>query len=124
VATIALTFTALYCRGPFAAFFAATFFEVAGSAFAVAAFLSAQRFLRAATIAFLPAVLSFRFGLGAFVTDGDPDWPLDSAHRFRCASAMRFRAAALIFRRLPIGTAGAALGSVGPPSSIRRTSAI
>ena len=73
-----------------------------------------------------PAALSFRFGFGtsgATGDDGSDDF-LDSAHRFRWASPMRFRAAALIFRRLPFGTSGAAAVAVGPPWSIWRSSAI
>jgi hypothetical protein len=83
-----------------AAFSTAGFFATTGTA-AAAAFFAAQRFLSAATIAALPAALSLRCGFAVPVLDGDPGWPLDSAQRFRCASPMRFRTAALIFRRLP-----------------------
>src|ERR1019366_7912062 len=68
------------------------------------------------------AALSFRFGLAAAGAAGD-DVFLDSAHRFRWASPMRFRAAALM-RRLPFGTSGAAAVAVGEPVSIWRSSAI
>src|ERR1035437_10094301 len=74
-------------------------------------------------MAFLPAALSLRFGLGAFGATGDEVF-LDSAHLFRWASPMRFRAAALIFRRLPCGPPGAAAVAVGPPGSMARSSAI
>jgi hypothetical protein len=85
--------------------------------------LIAHRFFNAATMAALPAALSLRF---AFVVDleADADSPLDAAHRFRCASLMRFRAAALIFRRLPFVGSGAAVSSVRPPGSMARSSAI
>ena len=55
------------------AFFAVDFFATAGVAFTAAAFFAAQRFLRAATMAALPAALSlglrFRFGASAGAAD-------------------------------------------------------
>jgi hypothetical protein len=91
----------------------------------VAARFAAQRFFNAATIAALPAVLSFRFGLGASGATGDDgtDFFLASAHRFRWASPIRFRAAALM-RRLPFGPSGVAAVAVGVPVNIWRSSAI
>jgi hypothetical protein len=56
--------------------------------------------------------------------DAEADSPLDAAHRFRCASPMRFRAAALIFRRLPFVGSGVAVGSVRRPGSMARSPAI
>src|ERR1019366_3269439 len=89
---------------------------LAGACWALAAFFAAarfaaQRFFNAATIAALPAALSLRFGLVASGATGDngTDSFLDSAHRFRWASPMRFRAAALILRLCFVGAAGAAV---------------
>src|ERR1035437_9593038 len=132
---------AAFCGRLTAAFFAlfreaftGTFFAAAlaaGACWALAAvaasaFTLAHRLRVASAMAFLPAALSFRFGLGASGATGDdgPDDFLDSAHRFRCASPMRFRAAALIFRRLPVGPSGVAAVAVGPPWSVARSSAI
>src|ERR1017187_3695995 len=116
-------------RAAFTRAFLATF--LAGACWGLAAFFAAarfaaQRFFKAATIAALPAALSFRFGFGASGATGDDrsDSFLDSAHRFRWASPMRFRAAALIFRRLPFGPSGVAAVAVGEPVSIWRSSAI
>src|SRR5438105_1729761 len=69
-----------------------------------AAFLAAQRFFNAATIAARPAALSFRFAfLAAF---GAAVFSFDAAHLFRCASAMALRPAALILRLFrPFGVA-------------------
>jgi len=53
---------------------------------AAAAFFRAHRFFAAATIATLPAGLSFRFGFAGALGS---DFFLDSAHRFRCASATK-----------------------------------
>jgi hypothetical protein len=56
-------------------------------------------------IALLPAAESFRFFFGVSgVTDfrDGSDWLLDKAHRFLCASPIRFLAAALIFRRFGV----------------------
>src|ERR1039458_943077 len=69
-------------------------------------------------IALLPAAESFRLGLGAA-----SEVFLGAAHLLRCASAMRARAAALIFRRLRFGDSGAE-GSAGPPDNRDRSSAI
>jgi len=87
---------AAFC-GRFAATFFVAFREAFTGAFFVAVFLAArflatvevsaffaawnaaQRFFVASTMAFLPAALSFRFGLGAFGATGDEVF-LDSAH--------------------------------------------
>lgn len=90
-------------------------------AFAASALFSAHRFFVAAMIARLPAAESFRLGLAAA---SGVEVFLDAAHLLRCASAMRARAAALIFRRSRIGDSDAAVGSGRPPSSIPRSSAI
>jgi hypothetical protein len=84
-----------------------------------------QRFLVAAIIAFLPAAEGFRFGLGAASgADGSAAF-LEAAHLFRCASAIAFLPAALIFRRFRLGGSDvAAVGSAGPPGSMARSSAI
>ena len=109
-------------REAFTGPFFADFLAAGDWAFAAARF-AAQRFFKAATIAALPAALSFRFGLGVSGATGAEVF-LDSAQRFRCASPMRFLAAALIFRRLPFGPSGVAAVAVGPPWSIWRSSAI
>jgi hypothetical protein len=92
-----------------AAFRAGDSFVLGGAFFADLAdsWIAAHRFFVAATIAARPALLSFRLGLGAASGADSSVAFLDSAQRFPCASAMRFRAAALIFRRLCFGTAGA-----------------
>src|ERR1017187_6325566 len=103
-----------------AVFFAARFFATAGFSACFAAWNAAQRFFVASPIARLPASLSFRFG-ASDAAAGDccgSEGRLDSAHRFRCASPMCFRAAVLIFRRLPFGPAGVAAGSERPPRSM------
>ena len=104
------------------AFLAARFLAPVGVSAFFAAWNAAQRFFVASTIAFLPAALSFRFGLVACGATGDEVF-LDSAHRFRWASPMRFRAAALM-RRLPFRTSGVAAVAVGPPGNMARSSAI
>src|ERR1019366_1059010 len=87
------------------------------SAFAASALFNAQRFFVAAMIALLPAAESLRLGLGA-ASGGDGSAAfLEAAHLFRCASAIAFLPAALIFRRLRFGGSGLAAGSVGPPVS-------
>jgi hypothetical protein len=99
---------------------AAVLFVAAG--FVFAARTRSQRALVAATIAALPARLSFRFFLGAASgADGAAAF-LDAAHLFRCASAMAFLPAALIFRRLRFGASGVAAVALGPPSSMARSS--
>ena len=75
-------------------------------------------------IAFLPAADSFRLGLGDSCAAFGSDCFFDSAHLFRCASAMRARAAALIFRRLRFGGSAVAAGSAKPPVSTPRSSAV
>ena len=96
VYSLAAVFAAFFAiRGTFAVTF------VAGAAFAAARF-AAHLFLVAAIIRFMPSSLIRRFGLaGSGVTgvDGDSGTLLDADHRFRWPSLMRFRAAALIFRR-------------------------
>src|ERR1035441_6476277 len=88
---LAATFFAAF-REAFTGAFFATVFLAAGVCWALAAafaaaFFAAHRFFKAATIAALPAALSFRFGLGASGATGDgSDSFLASAHRFRCAS--------------------------------------
>src|ERR1017187_5330495 len=83
-----------------------------------AAFFAAQRFFRAATMFALPAALILRFGFDAGdFSSGD----FFEAHLFRCASAIAFRPAVLIFRRgLCPGPAPAA----GAAGSMARSSAI
>src|ERR1035437_9877082 len=129
-ARFAAPFFAVF-REAFAGAFLVTAFLAAGGRLALAAVAAsaltlALRLRLASAMAFLPAALSFRFGLAASGATGDraSDWTLDSAHRFRWASPMRFRAAALIFRRLPFGLSGVAAGSVGVPANIWRSSAI
>src|ERR1035438_7475978 len=75
-------------------------------------------------IAFLPAAESLRLGLGAAAGVEGCDGFLDAAHLLRCASAMRARAAGLIFRRLRLGAFGASEGSAELPDSPARSSAI
>jgi hypothetical protein len=73
---------------------------------AASARFSSRRFLVVATIAALPARPSFRFGFD-LATAAQAAF-LDSAHLFRCDSAILARPAALILRRLRF--AGSALG--------------
>ena len=93
-------------------------------ALAASARFSAQYFFVAAMIDLLPAAESFRLGLGAAAGVEGCDGFLDAAHLLRCASAMRARAAALIFRRLRFGASNGETGSAGPPDSPARSSAI
>jgi hypothetical protein len=83
--------------------------------FVASARFAAQRFLAAATIARLPAAESFRFG---FAAAGAACGFFDSAHLFRCASAIRARPAALMPRRLRFAGSGATAVSAGRPESI------
>ena len=109
-----------------AAFRAGDIFLFAGALLAAgfAALTASQRFFVAATIAALPARLSFRFFLGAAsCADGSVVF-FDAAHLFRCASAIAFLPAALIFRRLGVAGSAVAAGSVGPPVSQPQSSAI
>ena len=108
----------------FAAFLTAAFAE-AGCAFA-AAFFAAQRFFKAATIAALPALLSFRFGFAGSGVDagaGGSDSPRIFAHLALCAMAIFRREAAENLRFL-VGASGVAAVPVEPPGSIARSSAI
>jgi hypothetical protein len=109
-----------------AVFLVAVFLVAARSAFAASArfaALAARAFARFATKAAFRALLSFRFG---FDRDGAGSVALlAAAHLFRCASAIAFRPAALIFRRLclPVGTSDVAAGSAGLPDNMARSSA-
>src|SRR5581483_225297 len=91
--------------------------------FAASAFFAAQRFLRAATMAALPALLSFLLGLADFGAAA-ADCPFEAAHRLRCASAIACRPAADIVRRFLFVGSVAAVGPVELPFSICRSSAI
>src|ERR1019366_2147550 len=101
------------------AFFTAAFFAC------FAAWNAAHLLFVASEIAFLPAALILRFGFAVAVLDGDSASPLDAAHRFRCASPMRFLAAALMFRRLGfVGSGVAEADCAGPAESMERRAAI
>jgi hypothetical protein len=82
------------------------------AAFAASARISAHRFLVAATIAALPALLSLRLGFGASAVFGSSAAFFDAAHLFRCAAAIARLPAALILR---LGFA-AALGADAAPN--------
>jgi len=70
---------------------------------------------------FRPAALSFR--LGVFITGAAPPVNLlASAHRFRCAAAIRLRALALMVLRF--GGAEDDSVSVAEPDKLARSSAI
>ena len=62
------------------------------------ALFAAHLFFSAATMAALPAALSLRLGMA--VTLDAVSALLLVAHRMRCASPIRLRVAALIFRRV------------------------
>src|SRR5258708_3511092 len=81
-----------------AAFLVAVFLVAACSSFAASARFNAHRFWVAATIAALPALLSFRFGFDSSGIGGAGDLAdfFDAAHLLRCASAIRARPAALM----------------------------
>src|ERR1019366_1557531 len=113
-------FTAALLTAPF---FVATGFGFAASARFAA--LAARAFARFATNAAFRALLSFRFGFDVAGAGGSAAF-LEAAHLFRCASAIAFRPAALIFRRLrlPVGTSDVAADSAGPPANRLRSSAI
>jgi hypothetical protein len=104
----------------FAAFFApffrpaATFLAATGCALAASARFSAQRFLSAATIAALPALLSFRLGfvVSAAAGAGGSDSPRTFAHRRCWASFILRRAAAENFLRLRGAVPSVAVGSM------------
>ena len=87
---------------------------------------AAQRFFSAATIAARPSVLSFRlpFAAAGFAEGESPDWTFDALHLFRCASPIRFRAAADIFLLVFVIGSGAAGASSASPDIIARSSAI
>jgi hypothetical protein len=109
-------------------FFRGVFFDglTGDDSFAASARLSAHRFFSAATIAALPTLLSFRFGFPASGPTGSAAVSgcfRDSAHLFRCASAIRRRTAADIFRLVGFGSA-LAVGAEVVPFSIPRSSAI
>ena len=114
----------------FAAFadavFAAAFFRAGDGAFFAAAFafaaLAALAFFKFATSFAFAAAESFRFGFGGSGVAASA-WTLEAAHLLRCASAIAFRPAALIFRRLRLVGSGVAADSAGP-DSMDRSSAI
>jgi hypothetical protein len=66
--------------------------------------------LVAAMIAALPAADNVLLGFGS--SDGS-EYRFDAAHLLRCASPMRFLAAAVIFLRLLFGAAGGVAVSAG-----------
>jgi hypothetical protein len=104
-ARLAATFFAAF-RAAFTGAFFVTVFLAAGacSALAASVLTLAHRLLVASAMAFLPAAESFRFGLVAGATGDDgSDSFLDSAHRFRCASPMRLRAAEVLQWTSPLG---------------------
>src|SRR5262249_2394120 len=83
--------------------------------------VSALLFLNASSMAPLRPALSFRRRWGGCAA-ADSDAPLMAAHLLRCASAIRFRPAALIVERLVVWRAAAAVGC--RPLSMARSSAI
>jgi hypothetical protein len=95
--------------------------------FFAAAFLSAQRFFIAATIAALPAALSVPLGFDVFFS-GAMTSAFAAAHLLRCPAAIARRPAALIFRLgglagSSVGAGSAALaGSAAWPLSKARSS--
>ena len=85
------------------------------------AFAKAQRFLLASMMRLRPAALSFR--LAVFLAGAAPPANfLASAHRFRCAAAIRLRALALMVLRF--GGAEDDSVSVAEPDKLARSSAI
>ena len=92
-----------------------------GYDFRAPARLSAQRFLAASLIAFLPAALSFLLRVAGFAVGADA--ALTFAHLAFCAAAILRRAAALIFR---LGTelSEPAAASARSPFNSWRSSAI
>ena len=100
-----------------AAFFAVDFFATAGARLHCRRPLCRPPFLEGGNDCRLTSGTESPFALPpgasdrAAGCDGGSDGLLDSAHRFRCASPMRFRAAALSFRRLPLGTSGGVAAS-------------
>ena len=118
--TGAVFFTAFAGAVFTAALLTAAFFVATGFGFAASA-----RFAALAARAFARALLSFRFGFDVAGAGGSAAF-LEAAHLFRCASAIAFRPAALIFRRLrlPVGTSDVVVDSAGPPESMARSSAI
>lgn len=109
-----------------APFLTAAFFR-AGAGFVAAAFAAAfckrHRSFVAAIILAIPSLLMWRLGFVAACGAGGSAGFLDAAYLLRCASAIAFRPAALIFRRLPVGASGVA-ASAGPPARSARSSAI
>jgi hypothetical protein len=88
----------------------APFFAEALCAFSNSARFSAQRRFVASMILFLPAALSLRLRCGASgvtIFKEGADCCLVASHRFRCASAIRFRPAALMRRRIRSGGSAA-----------------
>lgn len=82
---------------------------------------AAHLFFSAATIAARPALLNFRLDLDGSAAAADFA-PLTAAQRFRCASAIALRPAALIVRVFFVPSAGRTLAAL--PFSIVRSSAI
>jgi len=135
-------FVTTYAAFAFAAFaalafarFAASFALAAGDSFrfgagfftgfsccALAALTAAQRFFVAATIAALPARLSFRLGLATSCGASGSVSPRSFAHLACCAFAIFRLEAAENFLRFLVGDSGVAV-SGGPPASIVRSSA-
>src|ERR1039458_8955759 len=96
---------------------------VFAAAFA-AAFCKRHRFFVAATILAMPSLLKRRFAFAGLAGADGSDSPRILAHRRCWASFMRFRAAALIFRRLRLAGSGLAADSGEPPERMARSSAI
>jgi len=96
------------------------FFAEALCACSNSARFNAQRSFVASMILFLPAALSLRLPFGTICKEGT-DRRLVAAHRCRCASAILFGLAALVFRRLRFG--GSAADS-RPPFNIVLSSRI
>ena len=113
--------------GAFTAVFLLAAFFLAGAAFFVAAFafaaLTALAFFRFAT-SFAYAAESFRFGfVGSAAAWVGSDSPRILDHLAFWARAIFLRAEAETLR-LPVGGSGVVAGSVGPPDSMARSSAI
>jgi hypothetical protein len=92
----------------------------------LAALTLAHRAFVAAIILALPALLIRRLafaGCALAGADGSAAF-LEAAHLFRCASAIAFLPAALIFRRFRFGGSGMAAVSAEPPANRLRSSAI
>src|ERR1035437_7982590 len=75
-------------------------------------------------ILFIPSSLIRRFAFGALAGAGGSDSPRSIAHLAFCAIAIFRLEAAENLLRLRVGGSGLAAGSVGPPGSTARSSAI